>query len=706
MANLKNSTVADGTIELPDHGSAPSPTAGALYANTTSLYWEDNDLVSGGGGGAADKSTAGNAIANSASTDAGPSQGYRMHSDASTTLGIIAKANTFMHGTFYNELVIAGDVEAPGLYIRGEGTDNSQSITEQGPTGHTLTVVNDTKYENTVALPWSTTSIFFDGTGDKITAAQHSDFQMLEAGDYNVELWVQHSDHAGTEVYIEFYEDASNFWQLQHVHGTGLQFSATTAAITNFSMTGTEIADTLWHHVAVVKSGVKYIMYLDGTEVATVTSGDIDTLAGTLQIGDSGAGSEAFQGYLAEIRLTKGMVRYTGNFTPAQGYLSARMASFAIDATTFHSTDSPRTLDIGSRDRLGEDTTGDGGHCQVIFDNNYTINSTSYMIPLTFRNTSGHEFSLNYNIWPRALANTYMATSGAVFSASAYYGNRGIWFGGQDPSTSDRIQYFTIGTVSETTQDFHELSSAGNTGGAVSNGSRIAVTIGAADTNVIDFVTVATTGAVTDFGDLMISGQDGMGEMSDGSRGLFGGGFTTPPDTHYNNIQYITISTTGNARDFGDFQSTLWEAGLSNGSRGIASKTDVMEYITIGTLGNSINFGELTASYGSIHGHGGSDGSRGVIVGGTNPTPAYDDHIDYFNIGVISNSADFSGELTQARGYGAMVTNGSRALLGGGQNPSYVDTCDYFPIGVTGTDAVDFGELAAASRRLTAASGD
>ena len=71
-----------------------------------------------------------------------------------------------------------------------------------------------------------------------------------------------------------------------------------------------------------------------------------------------------------------------------------------------------------------------------------------------------------------------------------------------------------------------------------------------------------------------------------------------------------------------------------------------MEYITIGTLGNSINFGELTASYGSIHGHGTSDGSRGVIVGGTNPTPAYDDHIDYFNISVTSNSADFSGELT------------------------------------------------------------
>ena len=85
MATLKNSTVADGTIELPDPGSAPSPTAGKLYANTTSLHLEDTDLVSGGGGGAADKSTAGNAVSNSAASDSGATQGYRMHAGSSTT---------------------------------------------------------------------------------------------------------------------------------------------------------------------------------------------------------------------------------------------------------------------------------------------------------------------------------------------------------------------------------------------------------------------------------------------------------------------------------------------------------------------------------------------------------------------------------------------------------------------------------------------
>ena len=623
-----------------------------------------------------------------------------------------------MQGTFYNEVILLGDVVAPGLYIRGEGTDNSQAITEQGPTGHTLTVVNDTKYENTVALPWSTTSIFFDGTGDKITAAQHSDFQMLQAGDYNVELWVQHSDHAGTEVYIEFYEDASNFWQLQHVHGTGLQFGATTAAITNFSMTGTEIADTLWHHVAVVKSGVKYIMYLDGTEVATVTSGDIDTLAGTLQIGDSGAGSEAFQGYLAEIRLTKGMVRYTGNFTPAQGYLSARMASFAIDATTFHSTDSPRTLDIGSRDRLGEDTTGDGGHCQVIFDNNYTINSTSYMIPLTFRNTSGHEFSLNYNIWPRALANTYMTESGAVFSASAFYGNRGIFAGGfSSPPSLYRniIDFITINTVAETATDFGDLNNSVIQPAAVSNGTRGVIGGGEAPTaniNVLDFITIASTGNASDYGDLNNAAGYLSGD-SDGNRGFFAGGQT--PTARLDAIDFISISVAANATDFGELTVTRSQlSATSNGSRGVITSGknpspavvyNIIDYITIGTLGDATDFGDgisLKHYHATI-----SDGSRAVTAGGESPSPAAIDEIEYFNIGSISNASDFNGEITSARRFVGGVSNGSRGVISSGYSPTaLVDTMDYFPIGVVGTDATDFGELSVARGYVAGTSGD
>ena len=709
MATLKNSTINDGIVELPDHGSAPSPTAGALYANTTSLYWEDNDLVAGGGGGAADKQTTGNTLSNSAATDSGPSQGYRLAPNASTTLGVIAKANTFMQGTFYNEVILLGDVVAPGLYIRGEGTDNSQAITEQGPTGHTLTVVNDTKYENTVALPWSTTSIFFDGTADKITAPQHSDFDMLARGDYTVELWVQFSDHAGTETLLSYYEDASNAWVLEHIHGTGLNFSASSAEITDFNLTGTEIADTLWHHVAVVKGGRLYSMYLDGKLVNAVTSTDVDTLAGTLQIGDAGGGSKAFQGYMAEIRLTKGMTRYSGNFDPAQGYLSARMASFAIDATTFHSTDTPITLDIGSRDRLGEDTTGDGGHCQIEFPTNYSINSTAYMIPISFRNTSGHEFSLNYNIWPRSYSNTYMLASETVpvFSASAFYGNRGLFAGGT--GASDVIDYFTIGTVSETAIDFGNLTQARTYVGGASNGSR-AVFCGGNGVDTIDFVTVASTGNASDFGELTDARQTGA-STSDGSRAVTHGGYDG--SAYVNTMDYITISTTGDARDFADqFDVQAYSPTVSNGSRGVQSggygptvNTNIISYITIGQLGNSIDYGDLPT--GKRLAAGTSDGSRGVICGGRPPATNENDDMEYFNISVLSNAADWGGESTDARSHFCATANGSRALWAGGSAPPTLDTVDYTPIGVAGVDAVDFGELSQARHDVPAsASGD
>ena len=709
MATLKNSTINDGIVELPDHGSAPSPTAGALYANTTSLYWEDNDLVAGGGGGAADKQTTGNTLSNSAATDSGPSQGYRLAPNASTTLGVIAKANTFMQGTFYNEVILLGDVVAPGLYIRGEGTDNSQAITEQGPTGHTLTVVNDTKYENTVALPWSTTSIFFDGTADKITAPQHSDFDMLARGDYTVELWVQFSDHAGTETLLSYYEDASNAWVLEHIHGTGLNFSASSAEITDFNLTGTEIADTLWHHVAVVKGGRLYSMYLDGKLVNAVTSTDVDTLAGTLQIGDAGGGSKAFQGYMAEIRLTKGMTRYSGNFDPAQGYLSARMASFAIDATTFHSTDTPITLDIGSRDRLGEDTTGDGGHCQVEFPTNYSINSTAYMIPISFRNTSGHEFSLNYNIWPRSYSNTYMLASEsvAVFSASAFYGNRGLFAGGT--GASDVIDYFTIGTVSETAIDFGNLTQARTYVGGASNGSR-AVFCGGNGVDTIDFVTVASTGNATDFGELSDARQTGA-STSDGSRAVTHGGYDG--SAYVNTMDFITISTKGNARDYGDqFDVQAYSPTVSNGSRGVQSggygptiNTNIISFITIGQLGNSIDYGDLPT--GKRLAAGTSDGSRGVICGGRPPATNENDDMEYFNISVLSNAVDWGGESTDARSHFCATANGSRALWAGGSAPPTLDTVDYTPIGVAGVDAVDFGELSQARHDVPAsASGD
>jgi hypothetical protein len=732
MATLKSTTVADGTIELPDHSSAPSPTANKLYANTTSLYWEDGDLVSGGGGGAADKQTTGNAISNSAASDTGPSQGYRMHPGSSTTIGITARANTFMHGTFYNELVVMGDVEAPGVYIRGEGTDNSQVFTEQGPIGHTITAGGHVKYENTVSLPWATTSIYFDGTTDYLSMPHHEDFA-LRSADFTIEFWIYPTSVSADFTVCGSWASGGDEWRIWYDVSEAkfqiLFYDASAGADTlniNSGATGTVL--NTWTHVAVTRTnGSQYIWYINGKQNGASVDGTPITMAtwGTFRIGEREDGALDYTGYLAEFRLAKGMVRYTENFVPPQGYQSARMASFVIDATTFNSTESPATLDVGSRDRLGDDTLGDG-HVQVTFKENYTINSTAYMIPIEFKNSTDHEWSLNTTIWPRAVSNTYMiaATDPAttpVFAASAYYGNRGIFFGGVSPiATIDTIEYYTsIGTSAEAV-DFGNLTVGTATGGALSGGARAIYAGGEANpgdtvVDTIEYITVASTGEATDFGDLINVRAKIASNISDGSRGVMGCGAqpgSTP--TRDNTMDYITISTTGNAKDFGEAEvGHMSPGGHSNGSRGIISGglggpngttySNIISYITIGVKGNSIDFGDLHHGAAGPQGHGSvSDGSRGVIGGGG--TPSNVDTIAYFNMAALGNSSDF-GELTQARrGLNGGSSNGSRGLIAVGGNPA-VDTIEYITIGVLG-NAVDWNELGAAAREVSCTSGD
>ena len=79
---------------------------------------------------------------------------------------------------------------------------------------------------------------------------------------------------------------------------------------------------------------------------------------------------------------------------------------------------------------------------------------------------------------------------------------------------------------------------------------------------------------------------------------MFGGGYT---NTGQNVIEYITIGSTGNVTDFGDLLATRYQgASVSSKLRGVfaggTSETNVIEYVTIASTGNSQDFGDLTQS--------------------------------------------------------------------------------------------------------------
>jgi hypothetical protein len=169
-----------------------------------------------------------------------------------------------------------------------------------------------TQFKGTAVLDtdvkkFGTASLLVDGDSDYLQIPDHVNFDIVKSPDDNwtLDLWVKHADHVGTETYIVQWEDANNYWLLQHVHGSGLRFIVVSASATIITTGfGGEITDnTTFHHIAVCKKGNEYGLYKDGTQVAYVRDSSTDTLAGDLYIGATGAPGDYFQGSIDDVRL-------------------------------------------------------------------------------------------------------------------------------------------------------------------------------------------------------------------------------------------------------------------------------------------------------------------------------------------------------------------------------------------------------------------
>ena len=199
----------------------------------------------------------------------------------------------------------------------------------------------------------------------------------------------------------------------------------------------------------------------------------------------------------------------------------------------------------------------------------------------------------------------------------AVFGNqtRGILAGGYTTPTNTQtsiIEFVNIANVA-TTSDFGTLSEkreimagfASPTRGIIAGGAQ-----GATVTNLtadIQFVTLATGGDSQRFGELRRLRYRLPG-ASNSTRGLtFGGRY--PGQNGIDEIDFITIATEGNAQDFGDLRVALHESGaLASSTRGInfggetapnsGALLNVIEYVQISTGGDAADFGDLLAVVG------------------------------------------------------------------------------------------------------------
>ena len=245
--------------------------------------------------------------------------------------------------------------------------------------------------------------------------------------------------------------------------------------------------------------------------------------------------------------------------------------------------------------------------------------------------------------------------------------------GPQPTNHTNAIEFVTIASQGDG-QDFGDTVIGVSQRASCSSSTRGLIMAGlyaGQQQNAIDSVTMSQSGNAVDFGDLSVK-QNGGHALSSPTRGIIGGGyFASPVSAFVNTIQYVTISTFGNAADFGDLTRIVrYPCTAANAVRGVfaggsnpsTDSQDTIDFITIATLGNALDFGNLSGVISDFH-QGAASPTRAVFPGGLGPAPSYTryDAISYVQIMTTGNAVDF-GDLTAGTQYVAGMSNGHGGL--------------------------------------------
>jgi len=192
--------------------------------------------------------------------------------------------------------------------------DKSQSV-------KTITLNGDVK-SSTTQSKYLTSSMYFDGNSDYLMVPAEDSFE-LGSGDYTIECWVNISAAASVGgIFAKGTPSTTaNSWSLEfNSTNNYVSFWMHSASSSAYIITGSQnIKTSNWIHIAVTKSGNDTKMFVDGVQDgSTYTSAYTVAKGGNLYLG---AGAYApttrtITGYISDFRITKGLARYTSNFTP------------------------------------------------------------------------------------------------------------------------------------------------------------------------------------------------------------------------------------------------------------------------------------------------------------------------------------------------------------------------------------------------------
>ena len=194
------------------------------------------------------------------------------------------------------------------LVANDNAADGTTTFVDQSNSAHTMVAAGLMKYSTAQAPTGMTSSGLATNTGDSVASVASTDFSF--AGDFTWECFAYHTSHATNQTLINIGVSDQFVWYID------------TAAKVNYFdgsnnvLGANTMPDSTWTHLALVRSGTTLTSYIGGTAgnaPITVASTIGGNLALTLFYD---LGSAEWTGNMASIRITKGVARYTADFTP------------------------------------------------------------------------------------------------------------------------------------------------------------------------------------------------------------------------------------------------------------------------------------------------------------------------------------------------------------------------------------------------------
>jgi hypothetical protein len=274
-------------------------------------------LDAGGLGAAGITESIGLAFADNGAVGGNGSEGFSETISLELVAGSAAAANGFSEtiavGIDPGEAEVGAtdpDFASVSLLLNMDGTNGSTTFTDSSSIGHTISVFGDAQV-STASPKFGTGALALDGTGDYLTAPSESSLG-FGTSDFTIECW-GYFNSFGAAQYIFSQREIGGYSMLILADG---RLSCITPSLNSATENTATMTTSTWHHLAFVRNGNDINVYVDGVKSPTGSITGQSGPTGVSYIGQRGDGSFFLNGKIDDLRITKGVARYTATFTP------------------------------------------------------------------------------------------------------------------------------------------------------------------------------------------------------------------------------------------------------------------------------------------------------------------------------------------------------------------------------------------------------